>query len=103
MLERGGDLGPFENARSQVRKVTTASLPVFARNGSIVPLDSAAGMALHYFPKLGAEFFLIDSEGWTQVHAAPAGDVMRLQIESKKAREYEWVVHHVERPAKVGF
>jgi hypothetical protein len=28
---------------------------------------------------------------------------MRLEIESKKAREYQWVVHHVERPVKVGF
>jgi len=31
--------------------VETKSLPVFARNGSIVPLDSAAGLALHYFPQ----------------------------------------------------
>ena len=83
--------------------VTTAALPVFARNGTIVPLDPPAGMALHYFPKLGAEFFLLEEDGWTQVHAAPAADVMRLEIESKKAREYQWVVHHVERPVKVGF
>jgi alpha-glucosidase (family GH31 glycosyl hydrolase) len=83
--------------------VTTPALPVFARNGAIVPLNSAAGMALHYFPKLGAEFFLIDEEGWSQVHAAPAGDEMRLEIEAKKARDFEWVVHHVERPKSVGF
>jgi hypothetical protein len=83
--------------------VSTAQLPVFARNGTIVPLDSSAGIALHYFPTLGAEFFLLDDDAWTQVHAAPAADVMRLEIESKKAREYQWVVHHVERPVKVGF
>jgi hypothetical protein len=85
--------------------IETPELPVFARNGSIVPLDSPAGMTLHYFPKLGAEFFLAEDEGanWTQVHAAPAADIMRLEIESKKARDYEWVVHHVDRPSEVGF
>jgi hypothetical protein len=83
--------------------VKTASLPVFARNGTIVPLDSTGGMALHYFPKLGAEFFLVEEDGWTQVHAAPAGDIMRLEIEAKKTRDYQWVVHHVDRPATVGF
>jgi alpha-glucosidase (family GH31 glycosyl hydrolase) len=83
--------------------VKTTSLPVFARNGAIVPLDSEAGMALHYFPKLGAEFFLVEEDAWTQVHAAPAGDVMRLEIESKKPRNYQWVVHHVDRPVSVGF
>lgn len=83
--------------------VSTAALPVFARNGAIVPLDSEGGMALHYFPKLGAEFFLLDEEGWTQTHAAPAGDEMRLEIEAKKTRDFRWVVHHVERPKSVGF
>lgn len=83
--------------------VKTASLPVFARNGTIVPLDSAGGMALHYFPKLGAEFFLVEPDGWTQIHAAPAADILRLEIEAKKTRDYQWVVHHVDRPASVGF
>ncbi len=85
--------------------VETKSLPVFARNGTIIPLDSAAGVALHYFPKLPAEFFLLETEadGWTQVHASPAVDIMRLQIESVKARDYQWVVHHVARPTEVGF
>lgn len=83
--------------------VKTASLPVFARNGTIVPLNSKGGMALHYFPKLGAEFFLVEEDAWTQVHAAPAADILRLQIESKKTRDYQWVVHHVDRPASVGF
>ncbi len=86
--------------------VKTKSLPVMARNGVIIPLDSAGGsVALHYFPKLGAEFFLLESElaDYTQVHAAPAADIMRLEIESKKGRDYQWVVHHVEKPAAVGF
>ncbi len=86
-------------------EVETGALPVFARNGAIVPLDSPGGLALHYFPSLGAEFFLLETgaEEWTQVHAAPAADIMRLEIEAKGARDYQWVVHHVERPSEVGF
>jgi hypothetical protein len=85
--------------------VETSSLPVFARNGTIVPLNSAGGMALHYFPALGAEFFILepDVKKWTQVHAAPAADVFRLEIESKVPRAYQWVVHHVEKPSSVAF
>jgi hypothetical protein len=89
----------------QTIAVETAALPVFARNGTIVPLDSAGGIALHYFPKLGGEFFLIEAETgeYTQIHAAPAADAMRLEIESKKDRDYQWVVHNIEKPAAVGF
>jgi hypothetical protein len=85
--------------------VRTNSLPVFARNGTIIPLDSAGGAALHYFPSLAAEFFLLEpsTNEWTQVHASPAADIFRLEIEPKAARDYEWVVHHVERPSGVGF
>ncbi len=85
--------------------IETTALPVFAHNGAIVPLDSSGGIALHYFPSLGGEFFLLEKDlgEYTQVHAAPAADVMRLEIESKKDRDYEWVVHHVERPTKVAF
>jgi len=66
---------------------------------------SAGGLALHYFPKLGAEFFLLEAGigDYSQVHAAPAADIMRLEIESKKARDYQWVVHHVDKPSSVGF
>jgi hypothetical protein len=62
-------------------------------------------MALHYFPKAGGEFFLLegDAADYTQVHAAPALDFMRLQIESKKDRDYQWVLHHVDKPSTVGF
>jgi len=93
----------FQGKRSIA--VETKSLPVFARNGEIVPLDSAGGIALHYFPTLAAEFFLLESDigDYSQVHAAPAADIMRLEIESKKERDYQWVVHHVEKPAEVGF
>jgi hypothetical protein len=85
--------------------VATQELPVFGRNGTIIPLESPGGMGLHYFPRLPAEFFLLETESgeWTQVHAAPAGDIVRLQIESRKARDYQWVLHHMERPAQVGF
>jgi hypothetical protein len=85
--------------------VKSDSLPVFARNGAIVPLDAAAGMALHYFPKAPGEFFLLEGDiaEYSQVHAAPALDIMRLEIESRKDRDYHWVVHHVERPASVQF
>ena len=85
--------------------VETKNLPVFARNGAIVPLDSAAGMALHYFPELGGEFFLLEGDiaDYSQVHASPALDFMRLEIESKKDRDYQWVVHHVDRPSSVQF
>jgi alpha-glucosidase (family GH31 glycosyl hydrolase) len=85
--------------------IETKSLPVFARNGAIVPLDAPNGMALHYFPKLGGEFFLLESDiaEYSQVHAAPALDIIRLEIESKKGREYQWVVHHSEKPASVEF
>jgi alpha-glucosidase (family GH31 glycosyl hydrolase) len=87
----------------QTISVETPALPVFARNGAIVPLDSENGMGLHYFPKAG-EFFLLEKEmgQYTQIHAAPALDILRLEIESKKERVYQWVVHHVERPVDVG-
>ena len=83
--------------------VESKSLPVWSRNGAIVPLDARNGMALHYFPKLGGEFFLLEGDiaEYSQVHAAPALDFMRLEIESKKDRDYQWVVHHVEQPASV--
>jgi len=79
---------------------------MLARNGTIVPL---AGIKpgdpteLHYFPKLGAEFFLYEPAvyDYSQAHASPAADIYRLEMESKVARGYEWVVHHTDRPAQV--
>jgi alpha-glucosidase (family GH31 glycosyl hydrolase) len=81
--------------------------PLFVRNGSIMPLASESGaaglMELHYFPKSSGEFFIFESdiEDYSQVHAAPAGDYLRLQIEPKKTRDYEWIVHHTNRPSHV--
>ncbi len=77
-------------------------LPLFLRNGSILPLDGDP-MQLHYTPMLGAEFFLYEPESdeYSQFHAGPAGDYMRLEMESKTARRLEWVIHHVERPKSV--
>jgi alpha-glucosidase (family GH31 glycosyl hydrolase) len=86
-VSRGRQVIPLEDTPS-----------IFARNGSIVPLAGAGTLELHYFPKLGAEFFVYEQEAgdYTQVHAAPAVDGMRLEIESKVARDYTWVVHHLE-------
>jgi hypothetical protein len=75
----------------------------FARNGTILPMQSPNGLELHYFPRLGAEFF-ISEEGLddiSQVHAAPAGDQLRLEIESKVERDYVWVVHNVGKARSV--
>lgn len=73
-------------------------LPIFARNGTIVPLRAEEGevLELHYFPSLGAEFFLDEESDpeVSQFHAAPAGDLIRLETESKADRVYEWVIHH---------
>jgi len=81
-------------------------LPMFARNGSILPLAPAAQdapMLLHYFPRLGAEFFLYEagSGDFSQFHAAPAIGCMRLEIEPARERTYEWIVHHIEPCRKV--
>jgi hypothetical protein len=86
--------------------IETDGLPVFARNGAIVPLDSPDGaIGLHYFPSLGGEFFFLEKDlgQYSQVHAAPAGDILRLEIESRKDRVYWWVIHHVDRPTSVAF
>lgn len=75
------------------------SLPMFARNGTIVPLQPEgehSPLELHYFPALGAEFFLAEEADpeVSQFHAAPAGDIVRLEIESRVDRVYDWVLHH---------
>lgn len=78
-------------------------LPLFARNGSILPLEDSGVVALHYFPQLAGQCFLYESDlgDYSQFHAAPAGEYLRLQIESLQARDYEWVVHNV-GPAREG-
>ena len=74
-------------------------IAMFAKNGTIVPLLPETGdvLELHYFsdPDLGAEFFLFEEEDQdiSQFHAAPAGDLVRLEIESRTNRVYDWVIH----------
>ncbi|MBY0372941.1 MAG: hypothetical protein K2Q23_03040 [Bryobacteraceae bacterium] len=80
-----------------------SNVPLFAKNGTIVPFARAGFYEIHYFPQLGAEFFLYELEQakWSQLHASPAGDFWRLEIESIVTREYEWVLHHVDSPRAV--
>lgn len=96
----------YKGRQEVALQVPPGRLPVFAKNGSIVPLGPAAAggaMELHYFPKLAAEFFLYEpgEDDISQFHAAPAGDAMRLEVESRVARDYQWVVHHTGAPASV--
>lgn len=69
--------------------------PVFVRNGMIVPL-AGEPLEMHYFPKLGGEFFLWepDLDEISQFHAAPATELMRLESESARDRVFDWVIHH---------
>jgi hypothetical protein len=90
--------------RQSIELPLDQGLPLLIHNGAILPQLTREGrMELHYFPRLGAEFFVSEAADDlpTQVHAAPAGEVLRLEIESRVAREYEWVVHHVSRPLRV--
>ncbi len=76
-------------------------VPMFVRNGWIVPQALPDEMELHYFPSLGGEFFLWepDKNDNSQFHAAPAGEYVRVEIETQVTRTYEWVVHHT-KPAR---
>jgi alpha-glucosidase (family GH31 glycosyl hydrolase) len=78
-------------------------VPTFARNGAVLPLAAKGAMELHYFPSLGGEFFLWESDKRenSQFHAAPAGEFTRVEIESQVSRTYEWVIHHTARPTSV--
>lgn len=95
--------GVQHRGRRAIRLNNSDPWTLFARNGTIVPIDRAFGMELHYFPKLGAEYFLVEPELGllTQVHAGPSAEALRLEIEEKAGREYEWIIHHVSRPVKV--
>jgi hypothetical protein len=80
-------------------------MPLFVKNGSIVPVVEEAGarrVAAHYYPRPAGEFFFYEegSGALTQLHAAPAGELLRLQIEPEEERVWEWVVHHVPRPSR---
>jgi alpha-glucosidase (family GH31 glycosyl hydrolase) len=93
------DIDTGEVYRGRSRFSAKSELAVLARNGSIVPVDAGAVLELHYYPKLGAEFFIYEPDvaEYTQLHAAPAADYWRLEIESKVRRSYEWVVHNTSR------
>ena len=79
------------------------ALPMFAKNGSVLPLAEDGLMRVHYFPKLGGEFFIWepDLEIISQIHTSPALDLYRIEIESMKTRTYEWVMHEMTRPDEV--
>ncbi len=96
------DLDTGREYKGHTQYEPAADLSMLARNGSIVPQAKGNVIELHYFPKLGGEFFIYEPDlgEYTQVHAAPAGDFWRLEIESKIARTYEWVVH---RPGRSSF
>jgi hypothetical protein len=78
-------------------------VPMFAKNGSLFPIETSRRMELHYMPSLGGEFFLWEPALKTisQFHAAPAGEYMRVEIETKVSRTYEWVLHHTSQPVEV--
>jgi hypothetical protein len=78
-------------------------VPMFARNGSLFPISTVGKMELHYFPSLGGEFFLWepDEDENSQFHAAPAGEFLRVEAESRLTRNYEWVLHHTKTPREV--
>jgi hypothetical protein len=92
----------FPGKRVMTIEGKPGELVLFSRNGSILPLGWEP-MTLHYFPRLGGEFFVFENEpqDYSLMHAAPAGDLMRLEIESRKDRYYEWILHHLDRPRKV--
>ena len=88
--------------RTQVE--LTDEVTLFARNGTIVPIQTADRLELHYYPKLAAEFFLYEAGigDYSQAHASEALDIWRVQIESKVARRYEWVIHHLhDKPLRI--
>lgn len=87
----------------QTHQLEGPGVPVFAKNGALVPFARDGFYEAHYFPKLGGEFFIYENEiaQWTQLHASPAGIYLRLEAESKVSRDYEWVIHHVNAPARV--
>lgn len=90
--------GVVHQGRQTLPVAPAAGVPIFARNGTIVPFELPGGVfELHYFPRLGAEFFFSEPGDAlpSQVHAGPAAGVLRLEIESRVKRKYEWVVHHV--------
>ncbi|MGD0200292.1 MAG: hypothetical protein ABSD27_06015 [Bryobacteraceae bacterium] len=99
--------GEVYQGQQRVRvRAPAGSPPMFVLNGTIVPLeaeDASAPLELHYFPGQAAEFFLYEegSEEISQLHAGPADEVLRLEIESVAGRVYEWAIHRAGKCRKV--
>ena len=90
--------------RQKIKNDPHAGLPIFAKAGSLIPLVTPRRLELHYFPSLGGEFFVYEPQAndYSQFHAAPSADFMRVESESKVARTCEWVLHHSSKPTSVG-
>jgi len=94
----------IHRGRQTIERLPVSDRPaMFARNGAILPLETPGAVELHYFPKLGGEYFIYELEQGeiTQVHASPAGDYLRLEIEERHGRQYEWVIHNIRRPVGI--
>lgn len=96
----------YPGRRTAEVDVPADGLVILIKSGSIIPLSGVQPShptELHYFPKNGGEFFIYepDAGDYTQAHAGPAVDIYRVQIESKVDRNYEWVVHQLDRPKRV--
>ena len=89
--------------RQKVANDPKAGLPIYAKAGSLIPLKAARRLELHYFPTLGGEFFVYEPEvnDYSQFHAAPSANFMRVESESKVARICEWILHHTSKPKTV--
>ncbi|MCC6538330.1 MAG: hypothetical protein IT162_12310 [Bryobacterales bacterium] len=90
--------GQLHAGKRTIPVAEAPGLPLFLKNGTILPWERTDGtVELHYFPRLGAEFFISEPGHHvpTQVHASPAADIVRLEIESLVDRRYEWILHHV--------
>lgn len=96
----------FPGRRKVTLDASADGVIVLVKNGSIVPLAGVKPgdpTELHYYPKIGGEFFLFDPDAndYTQAHAGPAADIYRVEMESKVERDYEWVIHHFDKPKSV--
>jgi alpha-glucosidase (family GH31 glycosyl hydrolase) len=92
----------YEGRRRIEIEAPAGTVPMLIKRGSVIPF-AAARLEIHYFPPLGGEWFQWEPEVHqnSQYHASPAGDDVRMEIESKVDRVYEWVVHHTKAPREV--
>lgn len=93
--------------RQKIANDPKAGLPIYAKSGSLIPLVSShpgINLELHYFPAMGAEFFVYEPavNDYSQFHAGPSADFIRVESESKIARTCEWILHHTAKPKSVG-